>query len=77
MHLDWLNVFLEWAPILLMAAVAVVFLVALRWRSGRLDRFLEEWEKKIAREAEAGNPLAQFRLGRIYQEGNGVEKSPD
>lgn len=76
MHIDWLNDFLEWTPILLMALVAVVFLAALRWRSGRLKKFLGEWKRKIVREAEAGNPFAQFRLGRIYQKGDGVEKDP-
>lgn len=77
MHIDWLNDFLEWTPILLMVLVAVVFLVALKWRSGRMKKFLEEWKRKIVRQAEAGNPSAQFRLGRIYQEGDGVEKDPD
>lgn len=77
MHTDWLNDFLEWTPILLMVLVAVVFLVALKWRSGRLKKSLEEWKRKVVREAEAGHPAAQFRLGRIYQRGDGVEKDPD
>lgn len=77
MHIDWLNDFLGWAPILLMVLVAVVFLVALRWRSGRLKKSLEEWKRKMVREADAGHPAAQFRLGRIYQKGNGVDKDPD
>ena len=58
MHIDWLNDFLEWTPILLMVLVAVVFLVALKWRSGRMKKFLEEWKRKIVRQAEAGNPSA-------------------
>lgn len=77
MHIDWLNDFLEWAPILLMVLIAIVFLVVLRGRSGRLKRFLEERERKMDRESEAGNPSAQFRLGRIYQKGDGVEKDPE
>lgn len=76
MHIDWLNDFLEWAPILLMVLVAVVFLVALKWRSGRLKRSLERWKRKIVRQAEAADSAAQFRLGRIYQKGDGVEKDP-
>ena len=77
MHIDWLNDFLEWAPILLMVLVAVVFLAALKWRSGRLKKSVEEWKRKLVREAEAGHPAAQFQLGRIYRKGDGVEKDPD
>lgn len=77
MHIDWLNDFLEWAPILLMVLVAVIFLVALKWKSERLKKSLEKWKRRIVREAKAGHPEAQFRLGRIYQEGNDVKKDPD
>ena len=69
MHIDWLNDFLEWTPILLMVLVAVVFLVALKWRSGRMKKFLEEWKRKIVRQAEAGIPPPSSVWGAFTRRG--------
>lgn len=79
MHIDWLNDFLEWTPILLMVLVAVVFLVALKWRSGRMKKFLEEWFHRalpgLKQKADAGDADAAFDLYDCFHEGLGAEKS--
>lgn len=76
MKTDWLNDFLAWVPLLVILLMAAGLWLFARWRVRRLDLSFEHLRLAVIRQAEAGDPFAQFQAGRMYREGSGVSRDP-
>lgn len=76
MKQDWLIDFLGWIPVLLILLAAAAMWALVNWRFRRLKRSLERLKRTMILEAESGQPCAQFQVGRMYREGDGVSRNP-